>query len=1725
MRSPIPVVSVRSLTLILFLFGVLGAYPLVAKAATYTVTNAADSGPGSLRDAVAQANASPTDDFINFGGIFTITLGSEIQITGNGSVFIDGGTNPHNVTIDGGPGGNRIFNVQGNVLLRGMTLQNGGDTADNASGLSGAAILSTGTLTLDSVIVQNNWAPYGSTIENTGNGLTVNNAIVQNNSARAFVSVNSTTRISNSTISGNSGADCSPYTGRGGTLYMVNTTTTGNLGPFCLDNKNGDQGFIVRNSTISDSILLDGSVLTNTLVTLDIGNTILAGSTDGSLSFLSDIYLQGPRIDVISRGGNVVGVNNTGLIFLRPGTPNAQGDLVGMPGSAVNAGLLPLADNGGSVPTAELAAASVARDYGINANAVDPFNSQPLANDARGTGFARISNTKVDSGAYELQTLIVDTTADNAALNTCDDAVPSDCSLRGAVVKANTDPSRNTLTFSSLFNTPQTITLTQGELLVQNTGPLSIGPPATLTVSGNNQSRVFNINPGADLTLDKMTITGGNSGGINNNGTLTLTNSTVSGNLASGSGGGINSGGTLTIIGSTISGNSAIGSGGGINSTGSLTLRNSTVSGNSALGGIGTGGGIGSGGTAFIESSTITANSASLLGGGINNFGTTVTLRNTIVAGNTGPTPDFRNTLSSGGFNLIGNTSGATITGDTTGNILNQNAQLNPLADNGGPTKTHSLRYNSPAIDKGKSFGLTTDQRGQGRPFDITTLPNGTGSDGSDIGAFERHLALLTLTASGNAVVGQPYNVTVTVEPGYTGTVHFTTTDLSATLPADYTFVAGDNGIRQFTVFMKTVGNQTVTATDSGNNTLTGTININVVPSSAVRLAVTATAHVLSGVPFPLTVTAFDAFDNVATGYSGTVHFTSTDGGATLPGDYTFKGSDQGSHTFNVKLATAGGQTITGTDTADSSVNGTTGPITVQPLTNHLVVTRTDDREFTCSVGDCSLREAVNAANALPTDDTITFDPNVFATQQTIELTSISSFNLVRNNGTLTVNGAGKVTITGPNYFDSAFQVLPGANLTINDLGIDAVSGSGIYVGGGGTLTVNNSTISNCVSSRNGLGIENNGILVMNNSTISGNTSPVANDHSGNGGGIYNAGTATIKNSTIANNQLYDCACIPNLGQGGGIYNASIGTVTIANTIIASNHSGYGTDDLYGTFVSQGYNLISQAFPGTTTITGDMTGNILNQFAQLAPLADNGGGVKTHALIPGSPAIDHGKSFGATADERGQMRPVDEPTIANAAGGDGSDIGAFEVQPNSISVNTAADGDDGACTAIGTGNGCTLREAINAANSTPTSDKIVFDPSVFPSAATGAGLSPSLNPPIGGTIQLSSGLPVISTYILISGTGARNLTVRGQGTANLYSVFTVASGGTVTLSGLTITNGGSPSNVNGGAITNAGNLTLQNVAVSGNPASTVVNATGAVFNNGTLTIQNSTVSGNATGAVGFGGGISNQGVLLLQNSTVTGNTARGGAGIHNIGTATLQNSTVTANTATVRAGGIDGFSALTLRSSIVSGNISPFIVDIDGPVQSDGFNLIGDPIGPTITVNSGAGPDLIGVSAQLAPLANNGGPTDTHALAANSPAVDQGKSFGLTTDQRGLIRPHDNLSIANAAGGDGSDIGAFEVQFAPTAADVSISGRILITDGRGLTNASVTLTDQHGLTRTALTSPFGYYRFDNVQAGETYIIGVSSKSYQFTTRIVTVSVELTDVDFVAEPGLSGKEIN
>ncbi|NET60810.1 MAG: DUF4347 domain-containing protein [Symploca sp. SIO2E6] len=316
-----------------------------------------------------------------------------------------------------------------------------------------------------------------------------------------------------------------------------------------------------------------------------------------------------------------------------------------------------------------------------------------------------------------------------------------------------------------------------------NRGNLTLNNSTVSGNTANNGGGIYNFGNGANaatLSLNDSTVSGNTanffSGGIFNLGlgenaaTVTLNNSTVSGNTAESNGGILNLGlrenaATVTLNNSTVSGNTSESNGGGISNFGTaanaatVTLNNSTVSGNTAEsngGGIYNRGFYADAATVTLNNSIVSGNTANN-GGGIYNSGSvanaaTVTVGNSIIAGNTATNEDpdvGRNDaanapITDNGNNLIGiDTTGAFTTSTLVGTLANPlDPRLAPLADNGGPTQTHALLPDSPALDAGNNAliptGFTTDQRGKTR----------ISGNAVDIGAFE--LQLLLSIAGGN---------------------------------------------------------------------------------------------------------------------------------------------------------------------------------------------------------------------------------------------------------------------------------------------------------------------------------------------------------------------------------------------------------------------------------------------------------------------------------------------------------------------------------------------------------------------------------------------------------------------------------------------------------------------------------------------------------------------------------------------------------------------------------------------------------------------------------------------------------------------------------------------------------------------------------------------------------------------------------------------------------------
>lgn len=253
---------------------------------------------------------------------------------------------------------------------------------------------------------------------------------------------------------------------------------------------------------------------------------------------------------------------------------------------------------------------------------------------------------------------------------------------------------------------------------------------------------------------------------------------------------------------------------------------------------------------------------------------------------------------------------------------------------------------------------------------------------------------------------------------------------------------------------------------------------------------------------------------------------------------------------------------------------------------------------------------------------------------------------------------------------DSSFT----GNTAFIDESIGGGAGGAIYNDGEGsgsaTISILRSTFNGNSANFNGGVVYNDGYqgsasLYVYTSTFSGNSADFS------GGGIANVAPVgialvAVNASTFSGNSAV---------QGGVLYNDH-GTFQIGDTILNAGASGTNLFNINGSIFSVGYNLSSDGGGGFLIGTNDH----VNTAPLLGPLADNGGPTLTHALLRGSPAIDQGKRDAVTflaldTDQRGKTRPLDLPSVTNVAGGDGSDIGAFEFipPPQFISIAALAD--------------------------------------------------------------------------------------------------------------------------------------------------------------------------------------------------------------------------------------------------------------------------------------------------------------------------------------------------------------------------------------------------------------------------------------------------------------------
>jgi len=1061
-------------------------------------------------------------------------------------------------------------------------------------------------------------------------------------------------------------------------------------------------------------------------------------------------------------------------------------------------------------------------------------------------------------------------------------------------------------------------------------------------------------------------------------------------------GGGILVDGGLTIRNSLLFGNESADDGGAIFQANgsSLLMVNVTVTGNSA-GDRGAGVHVRSG--AVLRHVTIAGNTSGGDGAGVSRSGGGAgpILENVIVADNTGPGGQIRSAIVSQGVNLVeGGCSGCRAGVDLTGD-----PSLGVLGLNGGPSRSLPLQASSVAIDRASNV-VAVDQRGVPRP---------QGSS-SDIGAYE-------------------------APPAVVRGVDVTPDGLASPIER----ATGSGYTQLFTV------------ENTGDEVEDIDLSASVSPGG--------------GAPF-VTIESISAPSGSAPGSSmtlpGVVAGASVDVTISYSVDPTTVGSID-----DLELLAALASDPGFSDTGSVEIEYTCGPATVTVSTL------------------AELRTAV----ADPCVSLIRITPGFYDLGADGQGAIVVDRTLGFEN-----TGGGAVRLDGGGT-QRVFLIEPTGDASLTGLtiqnGFAPVDGGGIQVEGG-VLTLVSSLVTDNRAGDDGAGLENSGgTVVILNSTFSGNQSD-------DDGGAFQSegGTVTLTHVTIVGNRAGEAG-----EETGGAFKALGGAVVnLNNSILSNNLQGGGTlvDGAGGTVNSNGGNLVDAPVCAFCE-----PGDLVNVAPGLLPLAFNGGDTQTHGLVNGSPALDAAQNEGVLVDQRGVARPD----------GTGFDIGAFErISSQDISVTP-----DGLPAPRVRSAGIGFTEDFTIQNLSSTAEVIELfgfvsgpqggTPFVTFQSMSGSGLT-GQNPSVTGSVPAMGSVTFQVSYDVASGVLGQIDTLRVQGrlasnnavvdfgqveieyfcsgagsttvstvaalrqaVANdcvgtigvqpgTYDLTTSGSGELVIDRDLTIFNtGGGP------AILDAGGASrVVNVTASGNADITGLTLTGGQSGgarggglavSGTALVRSTAIIGNATTNDGGGVAVPPGGFLRIENSTVAGNTATDrGAGFDLEGTAELVHVTIAENIANGVAGGINVRGGTTLlQNSIVADNIQsggPQVVTAGGTLSSNGGNLVEGGYAAS------TGGDLT-ADPQLQPRALNGGTTESYAIGALSPALDEAEAAeALGIDQRGVGRPQ----------GAQADIGAYEAVLSPPAvsvtADEASTTRLPSNTDVALYEATFTLTNTGG---------------------------------------------------------------
>lgn len=1170
----------------------------------------------------------------------------------------------------------------------------------------------------------------------------------------------------------------------------------------------------------------------------------------------------------------------------------------------------------------------------------------------------------------------------------------------------------------------------------------------------------FEDNSGAGtlVTLNNVNIrnniTGsapGNGGAVHitGPGDINITGGEVTGNIAAREGGGLwNGSGIMNLDNVLIDNNEGNGpaandGGGGVfNNGGTININNSTITNNRAEGMAGSGGGVfnETGGTLNIQNTTISNNIASRAGGGLEDnsgAGTLVTLTNVIFRDNmTGSAPGNGGAVhisGSGDMNIIG--------GEVTGNVaaleggglwngsgimnidgvlIDNNEANGAAADNGGGGVFNTggtINITNATITNNRAMGAAGSGGGIFNDIDGTLTIDD--SDIDDNTANRAGGGLEDLSGAGTLVTLVNTNFRDNFAgnaPGNGGAVHITG-------PGDMDITGGEirgnvatqegGGLWNGSGIMNVAGTliddneaNGNAAHDGGGGIFNtgGTLNITnaTITNNRANGMAGSGGGVFNEVGGTLTIENSIINSNSASRAGGGLEDNSGEGTLVMLTEVTFRFNVTGSAPGNggaVHITGPGNMNITGGEVAGNIAALEGGGLWNGSGVMNIDGVFIDDNEANGAAphdgggGVFNKGGTINITNATITNNRAEgaegSGGGVFNDEggsMTIEDTDINENTASRAGGGLEDNSGAGTLIT-----------LMNVNFNGNFTGSAPGNGGAVHITGPGDVNITGGEITGNTAAREGGGLWNgSGIMNVEDVLIDDNEANGAGADDGGGGVFNNGGDLNISNSVITNNRAGGMA-----GSGGGVFNEVGGTLTIENTDINNNtasRAGGGLEDNSG--------------EGTQITLLNV--NFRDNFAGSAP--GNGGAV--HITGPGDIDISGGEITGNIAAQEGGglwngsgiMNVADVLIDDNEGNGDEAHDGGGGVFNNGglINIRNSVITNNRAVGMAGSGGG-------------------VFNEAGGSLLIENTEINNNNSSRAGGGLEDNSGAGTLITLIDVNFSG--NMTGNAPG-----------NGGAIHITGpgdINITRGLYQDNVagrEGGALWNgSGIMNVDSVSIDGNIASGqgATDGGGGIFNNGgTINLNASTLSNNrSTGLESNGGGVHNieNGTMNIMNSTISMNQSDNhGGGVYNNGALTLVTSTVANNSALNDGGGVvQGPAAMStsISSSIVAANTAEGtgndIYSVSGNIMSGGYNLIGinDNGDFDAEMTDIAGMDNMPIDPMLDMLADNDGPTLTHALICGSPALGAGDPGIMTPDQRGFVIM-----------GESRDIGAYTTQ-------------------------------------------------------------------------------------------------